>query len=248
MRLPVIQGVIRRRVLVNFRVHPEVMARNIPPRSEPKLVGGHAVAGICLIRLEHIRPLGTASSVGISSENAAHRVAARWTTPDGIRREGVYIPRRDTNSPLVLAAGGRIFPGEHHRARFDTKDDGTNIDLGVASDDGLIKVHVSGRSATELPLTSGFASVGDASSFFEACSLGYSATRKGKRLEGLQLHTNAWHLDPLAITAVFSSFFGDEAAFPKGSVEFACGLIMRDIPHEWRTAPDLYSLPTPTAA
>ncbi len=56
MRLPVIQGVIRRRVLVNYRIVPDVMQAQLPARFRPKLHGDHAIAGICLIRLEEIRP------------------------------------------------------------------------------------------------------------------------------------------------------------------------------------------------
>ena len=244
MGLPVIQGIIRRRVLVNFRVDAEVMARNVPGRFQPKLLDGYAIAGICLIRLEQIRPLATPAQIGISSENAAHRVAVDWTSRDGSRHTGVYIPRRDTNSSLVLMAGGRIFPGEHHKAYFDVQDDGRHINLRVASDDGVIQVRVDGCSATDLPASSRFASVADASAFFEAGSTGYSATRKGGRLEGLELHTNAWHLEPLKVEDVYSSYFGDENSFPKGSVEFDCALVMRDIPHRWRTAPELYAQPS----
>jgi hypothetical protein len=245
--LPVIQGIIRRRVLVNFRVDAGVMARNLPPRFQPKLVDGQAIAGICLIRLEQIRPLATPAQIGISSENAAHRVAVEWTGGEGGRQSGVYIPRRDTNSSLVLVAGGRIFPGEHHKARFDMQDDGQRINLSVVSDDGVIQVRVRGCSATDLPPSSRFASVADASAFFETGSTGYSATRKGGRLEGLQLHTNAWHLEPLEVDDVYSSYFDDQSRFPKGSVEFDCALVMRDIPHQWRTAPQLYARPEAAA-
>jgi len=105
MKIPVIQGVIRRRILANFRVDPEVMQRELPSRFEPKLQRGYAVAGICLIRLEHIRPRFIPESVGLNSENAAHRVAVLWEE-EGVKREGVFISRRDTNSQLnhLLAA------------------------------------------------------------------------------------------------------------------------------------------------
>ena len=56
MRLPIIHGVIRRRLLVNFRGDAEVMGRILPPPFRPKLHGGYAVGGICLIKLEQIRP------------------------------------------------------------------------------------------------------------------------------------------------------------------------------------------------
>lgn len=50
MQLPIIQGVIARRLLINYRVAPEVIARLLPAPFRPKLVDGMAIAGICLIR------------------------------------------------------------------------------------------------------------------------------------------------------------------------------------------------------
>jgi len=67
MRLPVIQGIIRRRILANFRVDAQAMQREIPGRFRPKLQNGLAIAGICLIRLEHIRPGAMPQIVGLNS-------------------------------------------------------------------------------------------------------------------------------------------------------------------------------------
>src|SRR4051812_30514761 len=103
---PVMQGIVQRRILVNFRVDPEVIQRQIPPPFRPQLVNGWAIAGICLIRLVQLRPRGIPAALGQASENAAHRVAVNWTESSGERREGVYIPRRDTGSPLNAIVGG----------------------------------------------------------------------------------------------------------------------------------------------
>lgn len=119
MRLPALQGLVRRRIRANFRVDPEVAARQLPAPFRPKLVGGWAMAGICLIRLEQLRPLGMPSVLGVSSENAAHRIAVTWEDNAGPAREGVYIPRRDTGALLNHLTGGRPCPGEYHHARFD---------------------------------------------------------------------------------------------------------------------------------
>ena len=78
MRIPTIQGVIDRRILANFRVDSGVLRRLLPPPFRPKLVKGAGVAGICLIRLTHIRPRFMPSFIGITSENAAHRIAVEW--------------------------------------------------------------------------------------------------------------------------------------------------------------------------
>ena len=77
MRIPVIRGLIDRRVLVNYRVDPEVLGKQLPAPFRPQLVRGYGIAGICLIRLKQIRPRFLPALCGIASENAAHRVAAR---------------------------------------------------------------------------------------------------------------------------------------------------------------------------
>lgn len=110
MRLPKVHGVIRRRLLVNFRVPPEIIQRQLPSPFVPRVHNGHAIAGICLIRLEDIRPKRFPRILGLSSENAAHRIAVRWEDATG-PHEGVYIPRRDTGSIISHLAGGRLFPG-----------------------------------------------------------------------------------------------------------------------------------------
>jgi hypothetical protein len=47
MQLPVIEGMIRRRILANFSVDPAVVARLLPAPLRPKLARDRAVAGVC---------------------------------------------------------------------------------------------------------------------------------------------------------------------------------------------------------
>ena len=56
MRLPVIRGVIDRRILVNYRVDPDALRRILPSPFRPKLIRGYGIAGVCLIRLRQMRP------------------------------------------------------------------------------------------------------------------------------------------------------------------------------------------------
>lgn len=240
MRLPTITGIIRRRLLVNFRVDPDVMQRHLPSRFQPKLHNGYAVAGICLIRLEQIRPQWLPVPAGLQSENAAHRVAVLWEADGGQLQEGVFIPRRDTNSLMNHWAGGRIFPGEHHRASFIAQQLDTEITLAMQSADGSVSVRVGGTITDTLPQTSIFSSLADASAFFETGSLGYSVTGTADRLDGLTLQTKQWHVEALKINEVSSSYFANETMFPKGTIAFDHALIMRNIEHEWHEAPDLY--------
>lgn len=227
-------------MLVNFRVDPAVMQRRLPKRFRPKLQNEYAVAGICLIRLEHIRPKLMPSIIGLSSENAAHRVAVLWEDENSQLREGVFIPRRDTDSLMNYLAGGRVFPGEHHRASFVADQSDSEIKLEMKSEDDTVAVRIAGRITDSLPESSIFSSLSEASAFFEKGSLGYSVTNDSGRLDGLTLETKQWRVEALDLKEVSSSYFADESLFPKGSAEFDHALIMRNIEHDWHSAPDLY--------
>ena len=237
-RLPTIRGIIRRRILVNWRVDPEVIQRLLPAAFRPKLQGDHAVAGVCLIRLEHIRPRFVPSALGLASENAAHRIAVSWTDEQGACHDGVYIVRRDSSSRLNHWLGGRLFPGEHHRARFEVLDEDGAIDLSMRSLDGEVEIDLGGRAHTALPATSCFSSLEQASAFFQTGSLGYSETAARGHLDGVRLITEGWSVGALAIERVRSTFFDDVSRLPRGSAELDCALVMRDLAHEWHSAPD----------
>ena len=238
VRIPTIRGTIDRRVLANFRVDPKILATILPAPFRPQTVTGFGIAGICLIRLKHIRPKNFPAFIGISSENAAHRIAVEWDA-DGELRSGVYIPRRDTSSLLNALAGGRVFPGEHHRAKFEVCETESTFRIEMNSLDHSAHVLVDAQIATRLPLDSVFESVAEASKFFSAGSLGYSPAGKQPRFDGLELKTFNWRVEPLDIAKVESSFFDNAEVFPIGSVEFDNALLMRGIEHEWHSRESL---------
>ncbi len=78
---PQVRARLDRRILVKYRVDPDVLAAVLPAPFRPVVVGGHAIAGICLIRLGQIRPAGMPAVARFSTENAAHRFAVHWTRP-----------------------------------------------------------------------------------------------------------------------------------------------------------------------
>jgi hypothetical protein len=238
MPLPVIHGLIRRRILVSFRIDPAVAQRQLPPPFRPKLVGGDAIGGLCLIRLEQVRPGFVPLRVGLQSENAAHRFAVCWTDAMGVERDSVYIPRRDTDSRLNQMAGGRLFPGESHRARFDVQEAEGVIHFAMQAADGEVCIRLRARAEDAWPGTSRFGCVEEASAFYRAGSVGYSPTR-GERLEGMALETETWRVQPLAVEEITASYFEDPRRFPPGSIAFDSALLMRDIPHAWRSEPGL---------
>lgn len=238
MRIPTIRGTIDRRILANFRIAPEVLANILPSPFRPQTVNGFGIAGICLIRLKHIRPKNFPAFLGGSSENAAHRIAVEWEAEDGLRC-GVFIPRRDTSSLLNALAGGRVFPGEHHRAKFKVCESKSAFRIEMDSLDHSAHVLVDGQIATSLPSGSVFESVAQASKFFSAGSLGYSPAGKHRGFDGLELKAFDWRVEPLNIARVESSFFDNADVFPMGSVEFDNALFMRGIEHEWHSRESL---------
>lgn len=235
MRIPVLCGVIDRRILVNYRVDPKVMADFLPSPFRVQTVKGYGVAGVCLIRLKDVKPKMLPCGPGIGSENAAHRFAVSWTA-NGEEKTGVYIPRRDTDSLLNHLAGGRLFPGVHYRADFDVREEDGNYFVGLDSTDGDTHMSVRGRVAEALPEDSIFSSVAEASKFFEDGSLGYSPSNEEDLYDGLELRTENWTVKPLRVEEAHSSFFSQ---FPAGSIELDHALLMHDIEHEWHDAGEL---------
>jgi hypothetical protein len=223
-----VESVVERRLLVNYRLDPDVAAGLIPAPFRPQLANGYAVAGICLIRLASTRPSGLPERLGLRSENAAHRFAVEWDE-DGSPREGVYIPRRHTSAMLNRLGGDRVFPGVHERARFNVDERENRVRVGFEGDES---VEVIASLTPELEGSELFADLETASRFFERGSVGYSPTRGGD-FDGLQLETREWRVDPLRVESTRSSYFDDQWRFPPGSAAFDCALLMRDVPVTW---------------
>jgi hypothetical protein len=169
---------------------------------------------------------------GLNSENAAHRIAVEWDD-DGEVREGVFIPRRDTNSLFNRLAGGRLFPGEHHAAEFRMNETPNRFKLEMRSTDGVVAVRVLASVSDTYPENSVFQSLAEASAFFKNGALGWSARQSPGEFDGLELHCPAWQMEPLAIERVESSFFSNADLFPPGAAVFDSAFLMRNLAHEW---------------
>lgn len=238
MRQPRLSSVIERRLLVNYRVAPDVAARLLPEPLRPHVANGYAVGGICLLRLGSVRPAWAPEAFGLRSENAAHRIAVQWDGPGGVET-GVYIPRRDTASRLNAWAGGRLFPGEHGRAGFEVDETPHRMHVALATCDGDTHVDVVVEPADELRGSEVFADLAEASRFFREGTKGFSPTRSGRHLDAMELQTDAWHVEAGRVRSSASSFFDDPDRFPPGSAALDCALVMRNVPADWRPVPAL---------
>ena len=226
-----IESTIERRLLVNYRIHPDRVAGLLPAPFRPQLISGWAVGGICLIRLSGIRPRGIPRALGLRTENLAHRFAVEWDDDQGTHA-GVFIPRRDTSSRISELAGGRLFPGDHQRARFLVSESGPLVEIRAVSADDSMRVSVLATETAELR-SALFASTGEAIEFFRLGSHGFSPSRPAGCLAGVRLEADSWAARPMDIQRLESSFFGDQSLFPAGSCVLDSGLIMRNLRGTW---------------
>lgn len=238
MKIPTILGTIDRRILINYRADKEIIERFLPKMFRPKLVKGKAMVGICLIRLKNVRPKGFPFNVGISSENGAHRIAVEWNE-NGELKEGVYIPRRDTSSRLNSLAGGRLFPGVHHLADFNVREEKGAYNIEFKSEDGT-HLAIEAIETNEWSKQSIFDDQACASDFFRQGAIGYSPNRVSHAYDGLELKTRKWEVSPLTVTHVQSSFFENKNIFPDGSITFDNALLMRNVDHEWNSRKQIH--------
>jgi hypothetical protein len=232
--VPTFRGVIDRRILVNFAVEPRVLGPILPDRFRPRTVDGpngeRAIAGICCIRLTAMRPRGLPAAVGVTSENAAHRIGVEWEADGGETRSGVYVPRRDTSSWLNSVFGSRSF-GRHYHAEFAVSEGGGRYRLRMTNGDHDVTVEVDAAETDSLPDGSVFPDVAVASAYHECGAVGYCPTPAGDRLAGVELATDEWRVEPLSVESVRASFFEQ---LPDDAVAFDNALLMRDIGHEWQ--------------
>jgi hypothetical protein len=242
----VVDSTIERRLLVNYRIDPGVVARLLPWPFRPQLVNGWAIGGICMIRLSHLRPALSPVALGPTTENMAHRFGVEWG-PRETPRTGVFIPRRDTSSALTAVAGGRIFAGLHGRARFEVLDEADRLDLRIEGISEPVRVEVATHPSQQLG-GSLFESVADAVDFFRRSPIGYSPNARRGVLEGMRLECPRWDGSAVSVDRITSSVFDDEAAFPPGSCAFDSALVMRRLAARWHTVRPMRLLEDPSVA
>jgi hypothetical protein len=235
---PPLEGIIARRVLVNFWADPAVVQRWVPEPFQVSVQNGCAVVGVCLIRLENLRPKGLPAILGMSSENMAHRVAI-WYPRAGGTREGVYIWRRETDQAIISLLGGKLFPGVHRHATFGVEEGGGAMTIEVRTEGRDADVWFGAHDAACWTPTPLFRTFAEASRFFESGDCGFSCSGSSGVLEGMRLRVGCWEMTPLEVHGVRAAFHEDPHRFPSGSVIFDCGLLMRGIPHQWHELADV---------
>lgn len=214
---------LRRRLLLNYRLDADVARALLPDGLRPLLVDGHAVAGVCVLGLEDIRPRWARGRWGFRSENAAHRIAIEWDE-EGEAQPGVYIFERHSSAWLPVLFGGRLFPGVHRKARFaiDESGDRYAVTMDAEGESLAAEVEVGGEWQSGL-----FPTVEDASEFYRSGRIGWSRRHDGVSLEPVELTSTEWSVEGARLRSLRSSFFD---ALPEGAAVFDSVVVMRDLP------------------
>lgn len=234
LQFNVLEGVIYRRILINFRVDPEVLSGIVPKPFVPKLVGSNGLAGICLTMLRQMRPEGLPKIFGMASDNVAHRVMV-LRTEENVTHPCVFIPEMYSSSPLNRIAGGLVFPGRQRSASIKTEFSQHKVQVQARNDDGL-SIDLSASPTESMPAGSMFSSLDEVSDVLSEHCIGYSCSGEG--LSGIRLVTDQWKVCPLDVSRIHSSYFSS-SSFPEGSVAFDSAVMMQNIPHKWTVEPDL---------
>lgn len=221
--IPHVRAQLRRRLLISYRVDPEVAASLLPTGFRPRIVDGSAVAGVCVLGLESIRPSWSNPPWGLRSENAAHRIAVEWDGPDVVE-QGVFIFERHSSAWHPVLFGGRLFPGVHRRARFRIEESGDRyaLTMEAAGVSLAADVEVGGEWSSAL-----FASIDEASDFYRSGRVGWSLTRDRRAVEPVALAADSWKVEGARLHHLQSSFF---EALPAGAAVFDSVVVMRDLP------------------
>jgi hypothetical protein len=230
MWFPSLRGFIERRLLINYRLDPEVLQRCLPAPFRPQIVHGYGLAGICLIRMGRLGPRFLPFPLLGTSENAALRFAVVWEH-EGQEHHGVYIPARYTTSRLAALAGARVFPGRHYRAPFRVEE--TAEHFHVELDHPQLRLSVAARLSDTFTGSRVFATLQEASAFFRSGAEGYSEARRPGKFDGVELRIPAWDVSALAVEKLACSYFEDALRFPPGTAEFDNALLMRGLRNEF---------------
>jgi hypothetical protein len=116
------------------------------------------------------------------------------------------------------------------------REDASRLRVAFAARDGSARVAVDVSLSPDLSGSRLFRDVAAASRFFEAGSVGFSATSEAGRFDGMALRTDAWAVEAGVVHSAESSYFD---AFPPGTAELDCALVMRQVPVVWDALPSL---------
>lgn len=238
-QLPVIRGILDRRILLNYSLDPDYLKKFLPKPFRPRLYNGVGIGGVCMIRFSGLRPNLVPSFMGLDSENAAHRIAVEWES-NGKKFEGVFIPKRNTASRFNYLTGGKIFPGIFQMSEFVVNEQNDRYQLEILSkhvSESMVKFD--GETSAQLSEKSIFSNLESVSDFFAKGAIGYSLSADKSYFQGMELRLLEWDIKPMKINHASVKLFENCPTFPVGTAKLDSAMLMRNLQHEWHRIPEI---------
>ena len=145
MHHPPLRGRCPRRALFTWKLDPVVARRLVPAPLRPKVLKGSAVGALDCLQLERFRPRLMPPALGLSMEMCTHVICVHWMQGD-VRRDGLYVLRRDVQVRGLGRAAGLLLPGHPHPARIQVQEEAEGIHLALQSQDGRCSVDLAAKT------------------------------------------------------------------------------------------------------
>lgn len=209
------------RILVLYRIEPEVAQGLLPGGLQPVLEGGYAIAGLCYTRLGSNRSRWLPRRLGSPSDHLAVRIAAEF---DGRKtpKQGTWILRRQTSSWIEARCGDKLFRGDYRRAVFDLDENAAGLTLTVRNGERE-ELFLRAEAADGLR-GSLFCSPRHAEEFLAATEGARPHDIFAPEADDLEIRTGAFAPEPLSVLEVRSAFFEDPALFSPDTAHLDCAL------------------------
>lgn len=222
-----ISGLCERRLILNWRVDPDIVAKLLPRPFRPRLVNGHAIVGMDVLKLAEMRPTGLPAFTGFSTENAIDRIAVEWDE-GGTIVQGLYVPHRYSPSTVnALVSSARLFPTIFTHALFDFNERAGRYQVSVFA--GANRFELDANESKTFAEKSILGSPNAASDFHRDAKISYSPSPDKDKFDAIYLKTLDWKATPLSIKSVSYSYI--DRLYP-GAV-FDSALVMHSTKHEW---------------
>jgi len=222
-----VSGLCERRLILNWRVDPELVVKHLPRPFRPRLVNGKAIVGVDILKLANMRLTGLPGFTGFSTENAVDRVSVEWDEGGAVVK-GLYVPYRYSPSAVnTIVSMTRLFPTVFTFANFAFSERGGIYRVTVRGEQNQFELEA--RQSKEFSDKSVFKSAKEASDFHRDSRISYSPSADENVLDAVYLKSLDWQAKPLEVKRISCSYV--ERLYPKAAFDSA--LIMFDTKHEW---------------
>ena len=240
MQLPVIRGVIDRRILVNYRVDPGVLAALLPAPFRPKLVAASGMVGRLPDPPE--ARCGPRFLPPLAGDLLRERRPPRRRRMGrgGRRREGVFVPRRDTDSRLNRLGGRAALPRRPLTTpAFTVRGDGRPLPRRPPQRRRRTSLSVVGGVNAAVAGGVGLRLARGGLRLLRGGLAGVLRDAPARPARGAGAAAPRWRVEPLAGRAGGVQLLRGPVALPAGVGRVRLALLMRGIDHEWHVRGEL---------